>query len=149
MSPFGQLGSDIGIIGYQRMSYMTLHLSRYHNALMLTTPHLPRNGPLEREWIVVWSATRNKASCQSGMTINNEDPTTTTDPKIIHILFAVGQIAVVDLLMSRSGNGDMTDWWTNLEGRSKTEMRVMICDSGSNVHIRIIEWSSMIPEINL
>ena len=65
---------------------------------------------------------------------------------MIHILFVVGQTTVVDLLMWRSGNGDVTNWWTNLEGWSNTEIRVIIRDSGSNIHSRIIEWSSMIPE---
>jgi len=40
-SPFSRLGSDISIIGYWLMLYMTLHTLRCHNGLMLTTPHLP------------------------------------------------------------------------------------------------------------
>ena len=63
-SPFGRLGYDISIIGYWLISYMTLHISRCHNGLMLTTPHLPRTKPLERERIVVCSASRTKVSCQ-------------------------------------------------------------------------------------
>ena len=118
-------------------------------ALMLMTPHLPRNNPLEHEWIVICSATRNKVSCREEVTINNRDPTTIIDPEIIHISSAVGQIAVVDLLMWRSGNGDVTNWWTNLEGTSNTEIWVTIRDSGSSIHTRIIEWSRMIPEIYL
>ena len=64
ISPFSRLGPDIWIICFRLISYITLHISRCHNALILTTPHLPRNKPLEREWIVIWSATMNKVSRQ-------------------------------------------------------------------------------------
>jgi len=55
-------------------------------------------------------ATRNKVSCRDGVTIHNRDPTTNTDLQILHILFLLGTITVVDLLTPRSGNGDMTNW---------------------------------------
>jgi hypothetical protein len=64
ISPFGWQDSDISIIGYQPILYMPLHISRCHNGLILTTPHLPRTKPLERERVVVCSASRNKGSCR-------------------------------------------------------------------------------------
>jgi len=42
------------------------------------------------------------------MTIDNRAPMTNTDLKMIHILSALGLIAVVDQLVRRSGNGNIT-----------------------------------------
>jgi len=78
---------------------MTLHISRCNSVPILTTSHLMRNEPLEHERIVVCSATRNKVSCREGMTIDNTDTTTNTDLEMIHILSALGLIAVVDQLV--------------------------------------------------
>ena len=47
---------------------------------------------------------------------------TITDLKMIHILLSLGLITVIDLLMRRLGNEDVTNWCTNLKGRSKTEI---------------------------
>jgi len=38
------------IIGHTRISYMTLHISRWHGGLILTTHHLIRNELLAHEW---------------------------------------------------------------------------------------------------
>lgn len=46
---------------------------------------------------------------------------TIVDLKMKHIFLLFGLIGVVDLLMLRSDNGDVTNWYTNLEGRSITE----------------------------
>ena len=43
------------------------------------------------------------------MTIDNRDSSTIIDPKMIHILLVPGLIAVVDLLIRRSSNGDVTN----------------------------------------
>jgi len=86
ISPFGQLDSDLSIIGYPLIFYMTPHISRFLNVLMLTTPRLIRNEPLEDERILVVSATRNKVLCRQAMTIEIRDPTTNTDWKIILVL---------------------------------------------------------------
>jgi len=89
-----------------RLSTYILYDSAYlkmSDALILTAPHLSMSKTLEHEWIVIWSATRNKVSCWYGVTINYRDPTAIIDPKIMHIIFAVGLIAVVDRLMWRSG----------------------------------------------
>ena len=133
----------------QWISTYLFHDSSYFeipHALMLRTPYLRGNNPLEHEWIVVCSATRNTVPCWKEVTMNNGDPTTIISPKMIHIPSVVGQIAVVYLLMWRLGNGDVSNWWTNLKRRSDAQIRVMILDSGSTIHIKIIERSGMISE---
>jgi len=74
---------------------------------------------------------------------------TITDPRIIHILHVPGLIVVIDLLIGWSGNAEVTNRRTNLEGTSTTETQVMIRDFRLRVHTRIIESSSVIPEIYL
>jgi hypothetical protein len=64
---------------------------------------------------------------------------TIVNPMMIHILLVLSLITVVDLLIRRSGNGDVTKWLTNLDGRSHNEILVMIGDSRSSIHIRIIK----------
>ena len=112
---------------------MTLHIWRCHCRLILTTPHRPRNEPLEHECIVVWSVTRNRLFCRQGVTIEDGEVATSTDPTMIHSLFLLGLTVVVDQLISRLGNGDMTNRWTNPEGRSNIEMQVIIRDFGSSI----------------
>jgi hypothetical protein len=85
--------------GYQMFVYLTPHILKFHNVLMLTTPHLPGNITLQHERIVICSGTRNKVSIRYGMTIYNTDLTTNANVKIIHILSALSSIAVVDLLI--------------------------------------------------
>jgi len=128
----------ISVIGCLLNFHMTLHISRCDNDLILMTSHLIRNEPLEHEIIVVWSVTRYKISYQSGGTTYNRDSTINSDVKITHTILVLGLIAAVDLLIRRSGNWDVTNWWTNLEGRSNTEIRVTIGDSGSGINIWII-----------
>ena len=43
------------------------------------------------------------------MTIDNQDSTTNTDPKMIQDVSELGLFAVVDLLVPRSGNVDVTN----------------------------------------
>jgi hypothetical protein len=64
ISPFGREGSDISIIDYWLILYITVHISRCHNGLIFTTPHLPRTESLEHERIVICSASRNKILCR-------------------------------------------------------------------------------------
>jgi len=65
--------------------------------------------------------------------------TTMTDPLMIHILIPLGLTVVMDLSIPMSGNADVTNWWTNQEGRSDDAIQVTLCDTGSNIHIRIAE----------
>ena len=85
-------------------------MSRCDGRLILMTSHLVRNEPLEHERIVICLVTRNKVSCQYGVTIDNRGPMTNTKLKIIHTLCALGKIAAVDLLIRRLGNGKVTHW---------------------------------------
>jgi len=126
---------------------MTPHHSRCRDGLMLTTPHLLRKEPLEPEWIVVWSATRKKLSFRQEVTIQNRDVATITNPTMILIIFALGLTVVMDYMIQRSGNGDMTNRWTTLAGRSNIEIQVMVRDFWASMYILIIEWFCMIPEI--
>jgi len=41
--------------------------------------------------------------------MENREVAASTDPKMIHILFALGLTVVADQLIQRSGNGDMTN----------------------------------------
>jgi hypothetical protein len=99
ISPFGQLGSDVSNTGYYLISYMALHIVRCHNGSIPTTLHLAKTKQLEYEWILLCLATTDKVSCRPEITIDNSDYTTNTDLKIIHILFALGSIAVIGRLM--------------------------------------------------
>jgi len=49
---------------------MTLHISRCHVGLIITTSRLVIDQPMEHDWIVVCSATRNKVSCRWGSVSN-------------------------------------------------------------------------------
>jgi hypothetical protein len=64
ISPFGRLGSDVSIIRYWLVSYMTLLIWWCLNGSILTTLHLARTKPLEYKRIVICSVTRNKVSCR-------------------------------------------------------------------------------------
>jgi len=97
---------------------MTLDILRCHGGLILMTSHLISNGPLQHEWIVIRLATRYKVSCRCSVATDNGDPTTITNQKIILIVLALGRMAVVTLFIPWSGNGDVTIWCTNLDGRS-------------------------------
>jgi len=44
------------------------------------------------------------------VTINNRDPTTSTNLKMIHIIPVLGLIAVIDPLTRRLDNVDVTNW---------------------------------------
>jgi hypothetical protein len=117
---------------------MTLHISRSHGGLILTTSNLVRNEPLANKGIVDCSATGNMVFCQKGLTINNGDSTTITNLKTTFILLGLCRITVIDLFIQRSGTGNVTVWLTNLEGRSNTKIRVMIRYLGSSIHGRLI-----------
>jgi len=73
------------------------------------TPHLPRNELLEHEQLVIWSVTRNKLSCRYGVTIENREVATGTDPMMIQNSFALGLTVLVDQFIQKPGNGDMTN----------------------------------------
>jgi len=92
-------------IGYLSLTYlyMTPHISICNSALISTTSLLIRNEPLEHERTVVCLATRNEVSCRSRMTIDYRDPTTNTNLKIMHVVFVLGLIAVIDLIDTEVG----------------------------------------------
>jgi hypothetical protein len=110
------------------MSHQTLHISRRYGGLFLVLFHLVRNEPSEREKIVVCSASWNKVSCPQTVTFDNSDHTTDTELKTIHVVFVLSWIAAVDLWIRRTGNSYVTNWWTNVEGRSNTEIWMIILD---------------------
>jgi hypothetical protein len=63
ISSFGRQRTDWFSIAYWHISYMTLHITRCHHVLMLTTTHLSRSIPQEHESTVVCLVTRNNVSC--------------------------------------------------------------------------------------
>jgi len=64
ISPFRWPGSNISIIGYTCISYMTPHNSSWHCGRLLTIPHLFRNEPFKHELVVICLPTGNKVSQQ-------------------------------------------------------------------------------------
>ena len=78
-------------------------------------------------------------SYRQEVTIGHREPETITTCKMLHILLVLGQMTIVDPLTWMSGDGDVTNWWTNPEGRSNREMRVIIRDYGSSIQIRIMK----------
>jgi hypothetical protein len=54
--------TPISIFDYWLISYLNLPIWRCHSGLISMTSHLMRNWPLENEWIVICSVTRNKDS---------------------------------------------------------------------------------------
>jgi hypothetical protein len=82
---------------------------------------------------------RNKICCQSGVTFDNRDPMTMTDLKMMYNLHLLRQISVVDVLVRRSGNEDVSNWEAKLESRSIRDIRVIIQEFGLSIHIWIIE----------
>jgi len=59
--------------------------------------------------MVLWLATRNMLSYRHGVTIENKEVESSTDPNMIYILFPLGLSLVVDQLIQRSDNEDMTN----------------------------------------
>jgi hypothetical protein len=72
------------------------------------------------------------------VSINNRDPTANPDPKRMNIIPVIGLIAVVHLLIERSGYVDITNWGINQECGPDKGVREIFLDSGSSIHIRII-----------
>jgi len=114
---------------------MTLHILRYHDSLILLKPRFPRNEALEHEWIVVWSATRNKRSCLYGVTIQNGEIETITDPMMIDILFVLDLTIVMDQVKRRSGNRDITNQRNHPECRTKMEIWMKVHAFSSRIYV--------------
>jgi len=83
--------------------------------------HLVKNEPSDYEWIVVWFVTGNKVSCQSNVTIENREPATITNPMLLHLVCALCWTVFGVTFIWQSGNGSMSNRWTN-QGHRSVEM---------------------------
>jgi hypothetical protein len=83
---------------------------------MLTKPLFPRNEPLLQQSIVVCSVTRNKITFLIGIAIENGEHEIMINPTITDSLIVRTQTGIVDLLIQRPGNKDMSNKLTNQKG---------------------------------
>ena len=104
-----------------------------------------------------WISSESEIGWRPGMcflggydvTIEDGEVKTSTDSKMIRILFSLGSTVVMYLFIQRSDDGDITNRWTNPERWWYRDIWVILYDTGLRSYIWIIEWFGMIPEIYL